>query len=257
MIAHDREFTKDKHRVLTEAKKVYKALGYGDVDRLQLKKRFAHGQLDVPHITGLDDVAQTMAEHYPEHFPDKDRAEEKLFGMIFHGAPKRMTEEQAYREALDHLVFAKGDREDRMRRQAEQAIPFARWDVPLVYERAEIDEALWAECQRVVPRDKPPVVPYFCGTIEQGTVNVWMVDGDEIKRKHNMDFVDAGNGLEDSGLCGPNEIYLDVHTDGHEHPFNLYHEAVERRDMIGGMSYDKAHERANAREKVLRTRAAR
>lgn len=131
----------------------------------------------------------------------------------------------------------------------------------------EINEDLWKQCQQVFPKLTPTKLPYLCGTIDSSddegdkkdsVVKVYLVDGDKIKVEHDMDFVEGGNGLEDPGLCGKNDIYIDCNLARHEWPFILYHEACEREDMIDdGLSYEQAHKKANQEEKFLRLRARR
>jgi hypothetical protein len=87
--------------------------------------------------------------------------------------------------------------------------------------------------------------------------SVMLVDGNEIKIKHDMDFVEGGNGLEDIGLCGKTQVILDGWVHPSQLPFICYHEEVERRDMQKGMSYEQAHKRANLVERELRIRATR
>src|SRR5262249_4285843 len=56
------------------------------------------------------------------------------------------------------------------------------------------------------------------------------------------------------GFIPKNEIWLDAENNSRNWPFVLYHEAWESRLMVQGVHYNEAHKRANAVERVLRTR---
>jgi monoamine oxidase len=122
-------------------------------------------------------------------------------------------------------------------------------------EGAEVDQALWEEIQKVLPKRRPPAeeLPRVVGQIDGG-VRVVLADGDKVKLRSDMDFVEGSNGHADPAVCGPDEIYLDDRIDPADWPYICYHEAAERRDMVEGMPYEEAHGRANAAEKVLRQR---
>lgn len=118
-----------------------------------------------------------------------------------------------------------------------------------------VDEALWRLCRLALGRQPPPKIPALMGKV--GENRVLVVDGDLLKIKFDMDFVEGGNDLEAPWIkkaFGPNVLLLDGNILPHDWPLILYHEAHERRDMAGGMSYEKAHERANKGEKALRIR---
>lgn len=117
-----------------------------------------------------------------------------------------------------------------------------------------VDEALWEECRELVAA-MPGERPFLFGEILEPPCRVWLVDGDEILVKHDMDFHDANNYLEEPKYVDKGTIVLDDRVLPKEWAFNLYHEAHEVRDMRGGMSYEAAHKRANAGERVLRARA--
>lgn len=131
-----------------------------------------------------------------------------------------------------------------------------RWAGHIKSSKVKIDEDLWQEIIKVLPAEKPEDFPYIAGTIDNG-IKVIIVDGDRVKVEKEMDFVEGGNGLENPDLCAPDEILIDGRIDSKDWPYICYHEAVERRDMAdNGASYDKAHKKANAAEKILRTRNA-
>lgn len=128
-----------------------------------------------------------------------------------------------------------------------------------------IDEQLWRDIKRVMPVRRPPYLPRMVGTIEG--FDVMLVDGNKVKLRERksaksshlgepdfMDFVEGGNGYEDWELCCKNEVLIDAMLDPVCWGFIAYHELHEARDMKKGMSYEKAHEQANAGEKLLRQR---
>jgi hypothetical protein len=129
-----------------------------------------------------------------------------------------------------------------------------RWTRHIKSSKVKIDEDLWNEIVKVLPTEKPDELPHLVGTIDN-EIRVIIVDGDKVKKEKSMDFVEGGNGLEDPDLCAVDEIYIDGRIEPEDWPYICYHEAVERRDMAdNGTTYDKAHKKANAAEKILRMR---
>lgn len=86
----------------------------------------------------------------------------------------------------------------------------------------------------------------FIGTI--GGKTVYAVDGDEIKVKHTMDFVEGGNGMV-YDFIPRDELWVDARIKSQDWPHIAFHEAVESLLMEEyGLGYDEAHARANALE---------
>lgn len=133
-----------------------------------------------------------------------------------------------------------------------------RREHPMLFARGEydtVDESLWAECCRVVPKSKPFRVPFVLGKIDGN--DVCAADFDVYKIKYDMDTVEGANDLETDWPrkeFGPNYLLVDINLALHEWAWVLYHEAHERQLMADGMSYDTAHKHANACEKQLRER---
>jgi len=121
----------------------------------------------------------------------------------------------------------------------------------------KIDEKLWSHCQALTSGYKSPrrVLPgspiprTHLGQI--GRVKVYLVDGNAVKLKYKMDFVEGNNSMESSWIPKDELWISDELVPKYWAPV-LYHEAHEWRDMRRGMSYDKAHRIANRHEKVLR-----
>lgn len=120
-------------------------------------------------------------------------------------------------------------------------------------EPEEVDQALWNECRKVIPSEKPDRLPTEIGTVDGHRVIA--VDANQVMVEHDMDFNNANNFVETPEYIPDGEIWLAGNVDVKEWSFNLYHECVEVRYMKAGDSYEKAHAKANAVEKVLRTQA--
>jgi putative nucleotidyltransferase with HDIG domain len=81
-----------------------------------------------------------------------------------------------------------------------------------------------------------------------GGKTVYAVDGDEIKVKHTMDFVEGGNGMV-YDFVPRDELWVDARIKSQDWPHIAFHEAVESLLMEEyGLGYDEAHARANALE---------
>jgi len=81
-----------------------------------------------------------------------------------------------------------------------------------------------------------------------GGKTVYAVDGDEVKVKHTMDFVEGGNGLV-YDFVPRDELWVDARMNSQDWPHIAFHEAVESLLMEEcGLGYDEAHARANALE---------
>ena len=98
--------------------------------------------------------------------------------------------------------------------------------------------------------DKTSNTKSLVGQIED--MSIYLVNGNEVKVKYHMDFVEGGNDMT-YGVNAPdpihglrfmpaNEIWLDAHMDLDQLRFIAYHEYIERYLMVTySMIYDKAH----------------
>jgi len=142
ILAHDKAFKDEKLTLMREARKTSKSLGY-DIDNL--KGRLASGKTDPASLRGFDDVAASIAASYPAYFAG---AEEDLPGRLFEilseGNPAPMSEDEAYQEALSHLVENKASAGHIV---SEEPIPWQRSDVLEQYalNRARLNVALLAD----------------------------------------------------------------------------------------------------------------
>lgn len=127
----------------------------------------------------------------------------------------------------------------------------------------QIDWDLWQEVNLLLPNAQPMqyTLPYYCGMSSE-FVSVYLVDGNEVKITYDPDFVEANNSEESSwvkdAVNHPNSderfAIVDWHLKPEQWPFDLYHELYEMRLMRTGMSYDRAHEKANEAEMQLRAK---
>jgi hypothetical protein len=124
--------------------------------------------------------------------------------------------------------------------------------------KEEIDEALWDECRAIAGEPTPldeDSLPFHIGDIDG--LKILLVNGNKVKtsRPELMDFNQAGNGFGwEVGLIPKGEVWVDSTTKRDQDKFNLYHEFYEIRLMKLGLSYEKAHVRANIHERILRKR---
>ena len=129
-----------------------------------------------------------------------------------------------------------------------------------------IDEDLWAQCQRVIPQAVPDKLPAELGVVDgcrvflvDGAVVMLQPDEEEDSEHPHADFIAGANSEEAPWVrreYGDKTLLLDARVTLKDAPFNLFHEAVERRNMEWGASYDHAHNVANEAELKVRERAA-
>ena len=127
----------------------------------------------------------------------------------------------------------------------------------------QIDWDLWAEVKTILPATQPTnnQLPYYCGMTKEN-VSVYIVDGNQIKIDYDPDFVEANNSEESNWVAkavGHEDseerfAIVDFNLKPDQWKFDLYHELYEMRLMLTGMSYDKAHDKANEAEMQLRSK---
>lgn len=90
------------------------------------------------------------------------------------------------------------------------------------------------------------------GRIKDEDIDVWLVDGENIRDRYKTDFMEGGHGFV-YGWIKNDEIWLENGIHEKELPYILLHEYVERIIMkYKKMSYDKAHSIAAKVEFVRR-----
>lgn len=120
IMQHDRAFVQDRKSMLQDARRKAKQLGS---DLTTLKARASKG-IDPAAVRALDDVAQSMADSYPEQFAGfEDDATGRLFDLLSEGNPEPMTADAAYRQAFDHLAEAPAEPAPAW---DDEPVPFAR-----------------------------------------------------------------------------------------------------------------------------------
>jgi hypothetical protein len=85
-----------------------------------------------------------------------------------------------------------------------------------------------------------------------GDVSVFLVDGNEVKKLYNMDFVEGGNDKAYPTFIPKGEIWIDKLMAPKEWIPIMVHELAERLEMARGKSYEEAHPDANAVERQVR-----
>ncbi|MBV8096260.1 MAG: hypothetical protein JO110_24090, partial [Acetobacteraceae bacterium] len=164
ILAHDREFKKDRTRLLKDARQLSESQGYGSLDTL--KARASRG-IDADAVRGLDDVAQSVAAKYPEEFNGhEDDLPGRLYDLLLGGNPEPLSEDEAYSEAFDRLTehqreeerrkrvpattgfgAAERDRREWKQHRVEQGeeVPFRRSELAKQYERLASEMELLAQ----------------------------------------------------------------------------------------------------------------
>ena len=110
-----------------------------------------------------------------------------------------------------------------------------------------------------VSKSKDKIFKHYIGKVRH--LKVYLVNGNEVKVKKFMDFVEGGNGMiygvdkdaDHPSYVPENELWVDADLDISSFPYVLLHEGVEyflMRDE--DLDYGKAHQRANGVEKTLR-----
>jgi len=91
------------------------------------------------------------------------------------------------------------------------------------------------------------------GTIGQDglPVQVFIVDGEEVRNKYDIDFTEGGHDLVYKWI--PNrEIWIDDKLNPKERLDIMVHESTERKKMSQGLRYEAAHQSANIVEHTER-----
>jgi hypothetical protein len=84
-----------------------------------------------------------------------------------------------------------------------------------------------------------------------GRVNIYLVDGDKVRKELDPDFTEGGHGRV-YGYIPLDEIWIDDVTDDSERSFIILHELHEFNRMRAGLSYDEAHRESSTLERHVR-----
>ena len=85
-----------------------------------------------------------------------------------------------------------------------------------------------------------------------GDVGVFLVDGNEVKKRYSMDFVEGGNDMAYPTFIPKGEVWIDWRMNRKEWMPIMIHELAERLRMKKGKSYEESHAEANAVERQVR-----
>ncbi len=102
-----------------------------------------------------------------------------------------------------------------------------------------------------VPGAKENVPKELYKTLKDGT-KVYKVDGNYIRNNVDIDWTMGGHDYVYPKYIPKDEIWLDKDMAKNDFENTLRHENTERRKMISGKKYDKAHELANKEEIKIR-----
>lgn len=101
IMAHDKELSAGRNKMLSEVRRASKALGY---DLGAIRSNIMSGRVEgTDQVPGLDEIAATVAKTYGEHFQAGKDLTEQLYEALAEGNAEPMGEEQAYDQALDIL----------------------------------------------------------------------------------------------------------------------------------------------------------
>jgi hypothetical protein len=135
IVDQDREYAGDYKRLVDEA---HDALAeFGGTSRTLTMNAGRRGPEEGAGVRGMDEVSQHLAKKYPHLFKEENGEnglhQDQLFNLLRDGAPEPISEEDAYEQALSHLVEQKR-REPK--HDDNDAVPFSEGD-----HAAEIDAA--------------------------------------------------------------------------------------------------------------------
>lgn len=88
-------------------------------------------------------------------------------------------------------------------------------------------------------------------TQSDGTVSIWVVKGRMVRDIFRTDYVEGGHGIVYPWLPRK-EIWIDDTVPVGERKYIIKHESNERQDMLNGLDYEAAHERAAMAEFEMR-----
>ena len=78
-----------------------------------------------------------------------------------------------------------------------------------------------------------------------GPLRVYTVDGEAVRDRFLLDFVEGGHGLVYPAFIPRHEVWIDEEVPERERPLIRLHELTERELMLRGTPYAEAHRRAS------------
>jgi hypothetical protein len=82
-------------------------------------------------------------------------------------------------------------------------------------------------------------------------INIWLVNGDIIRKSYSVDYTMGGNDRVYK-FIPENEIWIDNAMSEKDRSYTIIHELRERRAVSEGATYEEAHKQANILEVLCR-----
>lgn len=106
-------------------------------------------------------------------------------------------------------------------------------------------DKLWEDINKLKLPEKHSHKKYI-GNVNN--VDIFLVDGDEVKKEHFMDFVEGGHDIV-YRFIPENQVWIDYNISNRPIYHIIYHELIERTLMLyNKMNYEQAHNIANKEE---------
>lgn len=124
----------------------------------------------------------------------------------------------------------------------------------MLYDRGLRDEAITSASnalERSIRQASPPRDVKTRLLTQYGMMNIWLVQGDEVRKQFDTAFVHGGNGFRYS-FIPKYEIWIDEQLSPQDRAFTLIHELYESSLMREGREYGPAHDESSYIEKKLR-----
>ena len=151
-----------------------------------------------------------------------------------------------------------------MRRRIQRSLELVSQSLRRSESKPDLD--LFRQVSALIPFKPPKSLPHTTRIGVVDDVNVYIVDGDWVRRQFCMDYVFGGHDLvygagnkahPELTFIPDKQIWIDGRMESYEQTMTLFHEIFERRQMEKGVSYGKAHAAANRAERALRQHLAR
>jgi hypothetical protein len=196
-----------------------------------------------------DRVRQTNAKQLQEHYKRRQAEDQQSF-EDFLAQPQ--TETYPFEGGAEPVERPAAPR-DIQRQPQVYPVEGGVQELPTAVPTNPRHVALNTEAQKVRGIQQPgpqDITKRQIGTDANGN-KIMLVNGDEVKKKFSMDFVEGDNDLH-SQFIPKGEIWVDANVGAHEFDNIIAHETTERRLMDEGMNYEQAHKLANERELAAR-----
>lgn len=92
--------------------------------------------------------------------------------------------------------------------------------------------------------------PHVRSLGHRDNVTIWLVDGEQIRDRY-VDFTMGGSDAR-YRFIPRGQVWIEVKLSLRDREATIRHELTERKCMLRGAGYDRAHDRANVVERVWR-----